>query len=93
MKRLSLAIIFACCTLAMAAQERYRTGESQPEGWTIIVVTGQDDAAKAEWWPLSNLPHLAFDHYDIMQDAITAYVHITDTKDQILESIFAPSYY
>ena len=35
-----------------------------------IAVTGQDDAAKAEWWPLSDLPHLAFDHYDIMQDAI-----------------------
>ena len=81
MKRLSLAIIFACCTLVMAAQEgievrflgtspdiidfawsfatandddpeaetdearnavkaaleRYRTGEPQPEGWTITV--------------------------------------------------------
>jgi 8-oxo-dGTP diphosphatase len=41
---------------------------------------GQDDAAKAEWWPLSDFldkpsgiaerPHLAFDHYDIIQDAI-----------------------
>ena len=38
-----------------------------------IAVTGQDDAAKAEWWPLSALPHLAFDHYDIMQDAIRVY--------------------
>ena len=38
-----------------------------------IFVTGQDDAAKAEWWPLSDLPHLAFDHYDIMQDAIRIY--------------------
>ena len=35
-----------------------------------IAVTGQDDAAKAEWWPLSYLPDLAFDHDDIMQDAI-----------------------
>jgi len=45
-----------------------------------IAVNGQDDAAKAEWWPLSDFldkpsgiaerPHLAFDHYDIMQDAI-----------------------
>ena len=34
-----------------------------------IAVTGQDDAAKAEWWPLSDLPHLAFDHYDILKDA------------------------
>ena len=38
-----------------------------------VAVTGQDDAAKAEWWPLSDLPHLAFDHYDIMQDAIALY--------------------
>ena len=37
---------------------------------TPVAVTGQDDAAKAEWWPVSDLPHLAFDHYDIMQDAI-----------------------
>jgi len=35
-----------------------------------VKVTGQDDAAKAEWWPLSSLPKLAFDHGDIMADAI-----------------------
>ena len=28
------------------------------------------------WWPLSDLPHLAFDHYDIMQDAIQKYKEI-----------------
>ena len=38
-----------------------------------VAVTGQDDAAKAEWWPLSDLPHLAFDHYDIMQDAVKVF--------------------
>ena len=38
-----------------------------------IAVTGQDDAAKAEWFPLSALPELAFDHADIMQDAVKAY--------------------
>ena len=38
-----------------------------------IAVTGQDDAVKAEWWPLSDLPHLAFDHYDIMQDAVKVF--------------------
>ena len=41
-----------------------------------VAVTGQDDAAKAEWWPLSDLPHLAFDHYDIMQDAIRKFKEI-----------------
>ena len=48
-----------------------------------IAVIGQDDAAKAEWRPLSDFldkpsgkaerPHLAFDHYDIMQDAIALF--------------------
>lgn len=48
-----------------------------------MAVTGQDDAVKAEWWSLSDFldkpsgiaerPHLAFDHYDIMQDAIKIY--------------------
>ena len=41
-----------------------------------VAVTGQDDAANAEWWPLSDLPQLAFDHYDIMQDAIQKYKEI-----------------
>jgi 8-oxo-dGTP diphosphatase len=43
-----------------------------------VAVTGQDDAAKAEWWQLSDLPHLAFDHYDIMQDAINVYTQIRE---------------
>ena len=43
-----------------------------------IAVSGQDDAAKAEWWPMSDLPHLAFDHYDILQDAIRKYKEITE---------------
>ena len=41
-----------------------------------IAVIGQDDAAKAEWWSLSDLPHLAFDHYDIMQDVIKVYKQV-----------------
>ena len=53
----------------------YSKVDRDPRGRTItvaylaiidepIAVTGQDDAAKAEWWPLSDLPHLAFDHYE-----------------------------
>ena len=62
----------------------YSKVERAPRGRTVSVaylaivdapmdVKGQDDAAKAEWWLLSDLPHLAFDHYDIMQDAVLLY--------------------
>jgi 8-oxo-dGTP diphosphatase len=40
---------------------------------TPIAVKGQDDAAKAQWFPLSALPELAFDHEEIMRDAIKKY--------------------
>ena len=43
-----------------------------------IAVTGQDDAANAEWWPLANLPNLAFDQYEIIQDAIKLYRQIVN---------------
>ena len=59
----------------------YSKVDRDPRGRTItvaylafvdepIAVTGQDDAAKAEWFPLSALPNLAFDHADIMADVI-----------------------
>ena len=59
----------------------YSKVDRDPRGRTITVaylaiidapveVTGQDDAAKAEWFPINSLPHLAFDHADIMADAI-----------------------
>ena len=75
----------------------YSKVDRDPRGRTItvaylaiidepIAVTGQDDAANAEWWSLSDFldkpsgiaerPHLAFDHYDIMQDAIRLYNRI-----------------
>ena len=38
-----------------------------------VEVSGQDDAAIAEWWPLSALPKLAFDHDEIIQDAINVF--------------------
>ena len=38
-----------------------------------LPVTGLDDAANAAWWPLSSLPQLAFDHDEIMSDAIALY--------------------
>ena len=41
-----------------------------------IAVTGQDDATKDEWFPINALPPLAFDHEDIMRDAISLYGEI-----------------
>lgn len=37
-------------------------------------VKGQDDAAAAQWFPITEIPHLAFDHYDIFKDAIRLYI-------------------
>jgi 8-oxo-dGTP diphosphatase len=67
----------------------YSKVDRDPRGRTITVaylaivdgpveVTGQDDAAKAEWFPLSTLPKLAFDHDDIIQDAIKRYRQIVN---------------
>ena len=62
----------------------YSKVDRDPRGRTVTVaylaivdapvaVTGQDDAANAEWWSLSSLPELAFDHADIMTDAAKYY--------------------
>jgi len=62
----------------------YSKVDRDPRGRTItvaylaiidkpIAVTGRDDAAKAEWIPLLALPELAFDHVDIMRDAVEQY--------------------
>jgi 8-oxo-dGTP diphosphatase len=62
----------------------YSKVDRDPRGRTVTVaylavidkplpVLGQDDAAKAEWWSLTSLPQLAFDHDEIMKDAIARY--------------------
>ena len=62
----------------------YSKVDRDPRGRTVTVaylvvidkplpVIGQDDAAQAEWWPLSSLPKLAFDHDEIMAEAIALY--------------------
>jgi len=35
-----------------------------------IKATAADDAANAKWFPLNNLPPLAFDHAEILEDAL-----------------------
>ena len=73
----------------------YSKVDRDPRGRTITVaylalidkpveVTGQDDAAKADWFPLSALPELAFDHADIMADAN----NFTGYKAKIISTIY-----
>ena len=65
----------------------YSKVDRDPRGRTItiaylaivdepIAVNGQDDAAKAQWFPLSALPELAFDHDEIIQDAVMKYKEV-----------------
>ena len=65
----------------------YSKVDRDPRGRTITVaylaiidspveVKGQDDAIKAEWFPVTELPNLAFDHFDIMQDVARLYAQI-----------------
>lgn len=37
-----------------------------------VSVAAQDDAAKAEWFPVNKVPQLAFDHYEILNKALNA---------------------
>lgn len=66
----------------------YSKVDRDPRGRTITVaylavvdkpldVIAQDDAAKARWFPIKELPPLAFDHADIMADAIRLLNSIT----------------
>ena len=59
----------------------YSKVDRDPRGRTVTVaylarvdapvtVVAQDDAAQAKWFPLSALPPLAFDHEEIMRDAV-----------------------
>lgn len=35
-----------------------------------LPVQGADDAAKAQWWSINAIPPLAFDHEQILRDAL-----------------------
>ena len=65
----------------------YSKVDRDPRGRTVTVaylaiidkaevVQGLDDAAKAQWFSLSSLPKLAFDHEDIMNDVIKKIITI-----------------
>lgn len=62
----------------------YSRVDRDPRGRTISVaylaivdsplpVEGLDDAARAEWFPVDQLPPLAFDHEEIMNDSLALY--------------------
>ena len=70
----------------------YSKVDRDPRGRTITVaylaiidspmeVKGQDDAAKAAWFELTDLPHLAFDHYDIIKDAAAVYARLVKIQE------------
>jgi len=65
----------------------YSKVDRDPRGRTITIaylsivneplsVIAQDDAAKTEWFPISALPPLAFDHKEIIVDAIDLFKSI-----------------
>ena len=42
-----------------------------------LSVIAQDDGAKVEWFPINALPTLAFDHNEIMADALNLYNNLS----------------
>ncbi|MHB8492852.1 MAG: NUDIX domain-containing protein [Solirubrobacteraceae bacterium] len=61
----------------------FDTPARDPRGWSVSVVyrallagtpavRGGDDAAAARWWPVAELPELAFDHALIIAAALAA---------------------
>ena len=60
----------------------YTAVDRDPRGRTVSVaylavmdaaaeVEGSDDAARAEWFQISELPELAFDHGEIIRDGLS----------------------
>lgn len=61
-----------------SAVDRDPRGRTISKAYLVIVdepieVKGQDDAAKAEWFSISELPELAFDHEEMFGHALALY--------------------
>ncbi|MGI8803805.1 MAG: NUDIX domain-containing protein [Solirubrobacteraceae bacterium] len=61
----------------------YDAADRDPRGWSVSVaylarfdtepaVAGGDDAVDARWFPVGNLPPVAFDHAEIIADGLAA---------------------
>ena len=48
----------------------YRSEEHTSELDSVAAVEAADDACRACWWSLDDLPELAFDHAEILRDAL-----------------------
>lgn len=70
----------------------YTAPGRDPRGWVITVAftcraemsaaKGGDDAREARWFPVDELPPLAFDHADIIRDALADIGHKTGVPGQ-----------
>lgn len=73
------------CDLSLHQFHTFSKPGRDPRGWTVSVAfwtridptdkaqaAGGDDAAEARWFPLADLPELAFDHAEILAAAIKA---------------------
>lgn len=49
-----------------------------------VKVEGHDDAAAAKWFPITDIPHLAFDHYDIVKDAVRLYARVVNPIEKVI---------
>ena len=61
-----------------SAVDRDPRGRTISKAYLVMIdepveVKGQDDAAKAEWFNISELPELAFDHEEMFGHAFTLY--------------------
>ena len=71
--------LYLCAVNDANKQNIYSDVERDPRGRVITAAyaamttmpeaTAADDAAAAKWWPLNDLPPLAFDHETILRDA------------------------
>ncbi|HEY1562950.1 MAG TPA: NUDIX hydrolase [Caulobacteraceae bacterium] len=81
---------------ALTVFGQFSAPDRDPRGRTISVAfltvlepvaadpKGADDAAQARWWPVDSLPKLAFDHAEIVAEAL-AFLRRRDDLEKLAE--------